>query len=56
MTVASSLRNFIKIAQEVITLPVFIPLAVFYMGEPFKTDYIWAGLCLLGAVFFMCRS
>jgi uncharacterized protein len=46
----------LKIAQEVITLSVFIPFAVFYMGEPFKTDYIWAGLCLLGAVFFMFRS
>ncbi len=46
----------LKIAQEVITLAVFIPFAVFYMGEPFKTDYIWAGLCLLGAVFFMFRS
>lgn len=46
----------LKITQEVITLSVFIPFAVFYMGEPFKTDYIWAGLCLLGAVFFMFRE
>ena len=46
----------LKIAQEVIALGVFIPFAVFYMGEPFKTDYIWAGLCLLGAVYFMFRS
>jgi uncharacterized protein (DUF486 family) len=46
----------LKITQEVITLGVFIPFAVFYMGEPFKTDYIWAGLCLLGAVYFMFRS
>jgi uncharacterized protein (DUF486 family) len=46
----------LKITQEVITLTVFIPFAVFYMGEPFKTDYIWAGLCLLGAVYFMFRS
>ena len=46
----------LKIAQEVITLGVFIPFAVFYMGEPFKTDYIWAGLCLLGAVYFMFKS
>ncbi len=46
----------LKIAQEVITLAVFVPFAVFYMGEPFKTDYIWAGLCLLGAVYFMFRS
>ncbi len=46
----------LKIAQEVITLSVFVPFAVFYMGEPFKTDYIWAGICLLGAVYFMFRS
>lgn len=46
----------LKITQEVITLAVFVPFAVFYMGEPFKTDYIWAGLCLLGAVYFMFRS
>lgn len=46
----------LKITQEVITLTVFIPFAVFYMGEPFKIDYIWAGLCLLGAVYFMFRS
>lgn len=46
----------LKITQEVITLSVFVPFAVFYMGEPFKTDYIWAGLCLLGAVYFMFRS
>ena len=46
----------LKIAQEVITLGVFVPFAVFYMGEPFKTDYLWSGLCLLGAVYFMFRS
>lgn len=46
----------LKIAQEVITLSVFIPFAVFYMGEPFRTDYLWAGLCLLGAVYFMFRG
>lgn len=46
----------LKIAQEVITLSVFVPFAIFYMGEPFKTDYIWAGLCLLGAVYFMFRA
>ena len=46
----------LKIAQEVITLSVFVPFSVFYMGEPFKTDYIWAGLCLLGAVYFMFRG
>jgi uncharacterized protein (DUF486 family) len=46
----------LKIAQEAISLGVFVPFAVFYMGEPFKTDYIWAGLCLLGAVYFMFRN
>lgn len=46
----------LKIAQEVITLGVFVPFAMFYMGEPFKTDYLWAGLCLLGAVYFIFRS
>lgn len=46
----------LKIAQEVITLAVFVPFALFYMEEPFKTDYIWAGLCLLGAVYFMFRN
>ena len=45
----------LKITQEVITLSVFVPFAVFYMREPFKTDYIWAALCLLGAVYFIFR-
>lgn len=46
----------LKILQEVITLSVFIPFAIFYLKEPIKTDYIWAGLCVLGAVFFMFRE
>jgi uncharacterized protein len=46
----------LKVIQEVITLSVFAPFAVFYMREPFKLDYLWAGLCLLGAVYFMFRS
>ena len=46
----------LKITQEVITLAVFVPFTVFYIGEPFRTDYIWAGLCLLGAVYFMFRG
>ena len=41
----------LKITQEVITLSVFRPFAVFYMREPIKLDYVWAGLCLLGAVY-----
>jgi uncharacterized protein (DUF486 family) len=46
----------LKIVQEVITLSVFMPFALFYMKEPMKLDYLWAGLCLLGAVFFMFRE
>ena len=46
----------LKILQETITLSVFVPFAIFYMGQPFKTDYIWAALCLLGAVYFIFRS
>lgn len=46
----------LKILQEVITLSVFVPFAVLYMKEPLKLDYLWAGLCLLGAVFFMFRD
>jgi hypothetical protein len=46
----------LKILQEVITLSVFVPFAVFYLREPLKLDYLWAGLCLLGAVFFMFRE
>ena len=45
----------LKITQEVITLSVFVPFAVFYMREPIKLDYLWAGLCLLGAVYFIFR-
>lgn len=43
----------LKILQEVITLSVFIPFAVLYMKEPFKINYLYAGICLLGAVYFM---
>lgn len=46
----------LKILQEIITLSVFIPFAIYYMHQPFKTDYLWAGLCLLGAVYFIFRS
>ena len=45
----------LKIAQEVITLVVFVPFALFYMGQPWKWDYVWAGLCLMGAVYFIFR-
>ena len=46
----------LKILQEVITLSVFVPFAVLYMREPLKLDYLWAGLCLVGAVYFMVRG
>ena len=46
----------LKLAQEVITLSVFVPLAVFYMKESMKLDFLLAALCLLGAVYFVFRS
>ena len=45
----------LKIVQEVISLSVFVPFAILYMGQPLKLDYLWAGLCLLGAVYFVFR-
>ncbi len=46
----------LKILQEVITLAVFVPFAVFYMRQPLKLDYLWAALCMLGAVYFIFRE
>ncbi len=46
----------LKILQEVITLSVFVPFALYYMDQPLKLDYLWAGLCLLGAVYFIFRT
>ncbi len=46
----------LKILQEVITLSVFVPFSVFYLKEPLKLDYLWAGLCILAAVYFIFRS
>ena len=46
----------LKILQEVITLSVFVPFAIFYLKEPLKLDYLWAGLRMLGAVYFMFRD
>jgi uncharacterized protein (DUF486 family) len=45
----------LKILQEAITLTVFVPFAVLYMKQPMKLDFLWAGLCLVGAVYFMFR-
>jgi uncharacterized protein (DUF486 family) len=46
----------LKILQEVITLTVFVPFAVFYMKQPVRLDFLWAGLCLMGAVYFTFRG
>jgi uncharacterized protein (DUF486 family) len=46
----------LKILQEVITLSVFVPFSVLYMKEPLRLDYVWAGLCILAAVFFVFRA
>ena len=46
----------LKILQEVITLSVFLPFSVFFMKEGIRTDYLWAGLCMMGAVFFIFRE
>lgn len=46
----------LKVLQEVITLSVFVPFALFYLKEPLKLDYLWAALCLVGAVYFVFRS
>jgi uncharacterized protein (DUF486 family) len=46
----------LKIMQEAITLTVFVPFAMIYMQQPFKLDYIWAALCLVGAVYFIFRT
>ena len=46
----------LKILQEVLTLLVFVPFSMIYMNQPFKLDYVWAGLCLIGAVYFIFRS
>ena len=46
----------LKIIQEVITLGVFVPFAILYMRQPIKLDFLWAGLCLMGAVYFIFRA
>ena len=46
----------LKITQEVITLAVFVPFAMLYMDQPFKLDFLWAGLCMVGAVYFIFRN
>jgi uncharacterized protein (DUF486 family) len=46
----------LKILQEIITLTVFAPFALFYMHQPLKLNFLWAGLCMVGAVYFMFRS
>jgi uncharacterized protein (DUF486 family) len=46
----------LKVLQEVITLSVFVPFAILYMRQPIKSDFLWAGLCLVGAVYFVFRA
>ena len=46
----------LKIIQEVVTLAVFAPFAIFFMRQPLKLDYLWAAFCMLGAVYFIFRS
>ncbi len=46
----------LKVLQEVITLSIFVPFSILYMKEPLKLDFLWAGLCLVGAAYFMFRS
>ncbi|MBU4460434.1 MAG: DMT family protein [Verrucomicrobia bacterium] len=46
----------LKILQEAITLAVFVPFSIFFLREPIRSDYVWAGLCILGAVFFIFRA
>jgi hypothetical protein len=46
----------LKVLQEVITIAVFVPFAFFYMKQPLKLDFLWAGLCLVGAAYFMFRN
>jgi len=46
----------LKIMQEIITLVVFVPFAIFYMHQPLKLDYLWAALCIVGAVYFVFRA
>ena len=46
----------LKVMQEIITLTVFVPFAMLYMRQPLKLDYLWAGLCLMGAVYFVFRA
>ncbi len=46
----------LKIMQEVITLTLFVPFAMVYLNQPFKMDFVWAGFCMVGAVYFIFRS
>lgn len=46
----------LKILQEIITLSIFVPFALLYLKEPLKLDYLWAALCMVGAVYFMFRT
>ena len=56
LLIASNVFSRLKIVQEVVTLAVFVPFAVLYMQQPLKLDYLWAALCLMGAVYFIFRT
>jgi uncharacterized protein (DUF486 family) len=43
----------LKITQEIVTLAIFVPFSMLYMGQPFKLNYVWAGLCIMGAAYFI---
>ncbi|HYO27038.1 MAG TPA: DMT family protein [Azonexus sp.] len=49
-------RGQLRILQEVVSLTIFVPFVIFYMGQPLKFDHLWAALCILGAVYFVFRS
>jgi uncharacterized protein (DUF486 family) len=56
--IGHEILNFgqLKMLQEIITLTIFVPFSFYYLKEPLKLDFLWAGLCILGAVYFVFRS
>ena len=51
-----SVRSSLKIASYILSLTVFVPFLLIYMKQPLKLDYVWAALCIFGAVYFIFRS
>lgn len=56
LTIRTARLAQLKIMQEAITLTVFVPFAIIFMEQAFKLDYVWAALCLIGAVYFIFRA